>query len=301
MTRGPRKELPTDMSLNDGLGLPRTVALALVKRFNRLLCHVKSRRYRSLIRSKRFSSELPPAERVMILAPHMDDEAIGCAGLIARYANLGARVVCVYLTDGAGGRTGNKRIARIAERMQETRVACLLLGIEQIYFLNQPDGRLAPTPALIDKLQSIVAREVPQLLLLPYPCDPHPDHHVTASITARTLRRFPSDTTILYYQLRAPIPLDEIDLAIDIGNIFTAKRALLYGYRSQPRHIFDLALHLQQCQGVLLDHNPLAVEVFSSADLNEVPESDDGEPPFQITRHRQAWRYALHRSQRRGD
>lgn len=288
------------MSLNGYLGPVHETALALVKRFNRLLCSVKSWRYRPLIRSKHFSSELPIVQRIMILAPHMDDEAIGCAGLIARYSGQGARIVCVYLTDGAGSLTGTERISHTAERMRETRTTCRKLGIQRPYFLNQPDGRLAATPALIDGLRSIMEREVPQLLLLPYPRDPHPDHRATASIAAMALDKPPPDITILYYQLRVPIPLDEIDLAIDTGDFFTTKRELLYGYRSQTGFVFDLALHIQHCQGVLLDHKPMAVEVFSTADPERLTDTDGGEPLLQVRRHLQAGYYALHRRQRRG-
>jgi hypothetical protein len=68
LPRNPRKEMPIGISLNGDLGPARVVARAVVKRFNRLLCSVKSRGYRPLIRSKRLTSELPRLQRILILA-----------------------------------------------------------------------------------------------------------------------------------------------------------------------------------------------------------------------------------------
>src|SRR5690348_6988030 len=45
----------------------------------------------------------PEAGKVVVLAPHMDDEIIGCGGTIARHAAAGASVTVVYLTDGRRG------------------------------------------------------------------------------------------------------------------------------------------------------------------------------------------------------
>ena len=45
----------------------------------------------------------PPTGRIVVLAPHMDDEVFGCGGTIALAADAGARVTFVYVTDGSKG------------------------------------------------------------------------------------------------------------------------------------------------------------------------------------------------------
>ena len=49
----------------------------------------------------------PGAEKVMVLAPHMDDETIGCGGTLARHVRAGASVTVVFLTDGRHGGGGS--------------------------------------------------------------------------------------------------------------------------------------------------------------------------------------------------
>ncbi len=86
-----------------------------------LYCCLVGQEIRRRRRSKRFNHFIEPAQCVAILAPHMDDEIIGCAGLMHRYVQQGTRVMIVYLTDGAHalrgksgkGATGNgfKRVS----------------------------------------------------------------------------------------------------------------------------------------------------------------------------------------------
>jgi len=249
-------------------GLFQNAALKIVKRVNRMMCIWQSWRQRKLIQAKNFRQGLPFAKRILVLAPHMDDEMIGCAGLISHYQRLGARIVCVYLTDSAIDQTGIERLSCMATRMRETKAAGRALGIQQTYFLNQPDGRLRENPSLIEKLKAILEKEKPQLLLMPYPRDPHPDHRAIASLAAKAMPISGAGGIAPYFfQLRAPIPMEEIDLVLDISDFLESKRVLLKGYRSQPQFIFDLSLHLQSCQGVLLGRACRAAEVFAAAPL----------------------------------
>ncbi|MBE9572531.1 MAG: PIG-L family deacetylase, partial [Proteobacteria bacterium] len=47
-------------------------------------------------------------KRVLALAPHPDDETIGCGGSLAIHANAGDPVKVVFLTNGARGDTSGK-------------------------------------------------------------------------------------------------------------------------------------------------------------------------------------------------
>ncbi|MYJ24207.1 MAG: PIG-L family deacetylase, partial [Holophagales bacterium] len=46
------------------------------------------------------------ARRVLVLAPHYDDEVLGCGGLLLQLAAGGAEIVCAFLSDGSGGVEG---------------------------------------------------------------------------------------------------------------------------------------------------------------------------------------------------
>jgi hypothetical protein len=63
------------------------------------------------------------ASRVLVLAPHMDDEVIRCGGVVARHVAAGAQVAVAYMTDGRGsasfppGVTGAEIAANVLERL----------------------------------------------------------------------------------------------------------------------------------------------------------------------------------------
>src|SRR5881275_2502629 len=75
-------------------------------------------------------------ERLLVLAPHPDDEVIGCGGLVALHLREGRKVRVVVVTDG--GQAGDP-----AARQGESRAALASLGDAEVQFLNFPDRQLA--------------------------------------------------------------------------------------------------------------------------------------------------------------
>ena len=96
---------------------------------------------------------LGPDTRILIVAPHPDDEALCCAGLVLRATAAGARVSVVWITSGDAfeldaaliertllpGHQAMRRLA--ADRMREAEAAAGLLGIpaSERWFLGYPD------------------------------------------------------------------------------------------------------------------------------------------------------------------
>lgn len=98
------------------------------------------------------------SERLLVIAPHCDDETLGAAGLMRQAARAGADVRVVVCTNGDGFRVGVERdfheltvppadFVRYAYRRQtETRTALRVLGLPpgHITFLGYPDRGLMP-------------------------------------------------------------------------------------------------------------------------------------------------------------
>lgn len=94
---------------------------------------------------------------LLILAPHPDDETLGCGGLIATASRLGLRPRVAYLTDGEHSHTGSPTWPpqRIAERRRQEAIDALaVLGVPQddVLFLGWPDG--APRPRGLDAYET---------------------------------------------------------------------------------------------------------------------------------------------------
>ena len=76
------------------------------------------------------------ARRVLVLAPHYDDEVLGCGGLILQLAAGGARVVCAFMSDGSGGVEGPTEGLTSDQyskrRRAEADAAANVLGIDNV-------------------------------------------------------------------------------------------------------------------------------------------------------------------------
>lgn len=125
---------------------------------------------------------------VLVIAPHPDDEAIGCGGTLCNHAARGDRVTAVFLTSGELGlkRLSRERAWRIRET--EARKAAKILGITRVDFLRLPDWGVSDRlQAGARRLRPILKREKPKLIYLPHPREWHPDHKVALSVLAAAL------------------------------------------------------------------------------------------------------------------
>jgi LmbE family N-acetylglucosaminyl deacetylase len=87
-------------------------------------------------------ADSPPVRkprRILVIGGHPGDPEAGCGGAIARYAQLGHEVTCLYLTHGQAGVSG-KTLEQAAEiRTAEAVNACKILGATPM-FADQMDG-----------------------------------------------------------------------------------------------------------------------------------------------------------------
>ncbi len=142
------------------------------------------------------------AAPALILAPHPDDESIGCGGLIAALTAAGVPPEVVVLTDGAGSHPGAPGLA--ARRMAETRAATAMLGLPagRLRFLGLPDGDLAThADAAVDLLASCFAAAPPVTILASWRHDPHADHAACAAIARRLATALRPAPPVLSYPL----------------------------------------------------------------------------------------------------
>jgi LmbE family N-acetylglucosaminyl deacetylase len=148
--------------------------------------------------------ELTGTAPIMVLAPHPDDESLGCGGLLAyAFAHHGAHVVC--MTDGSASHPGSRdwppaRLA--AERQRELRLAVRMLGgrVRDVTWLGHPDGWLGAQDdgPIIARLVSLCRAWRVRHLFAPAPEDHHEDHKSTARIARKVIDAAP-DLTLFSY------------------------------------------------------------------------------------------------------
>ncbi|MCK6448671.1 MAG: PIG-L family deacetylase [Planctomycetes bacterium] len=171
--------------------------------------------------------------RVLVFAPHPDDEVLGLGGTLALHAARGDAVRIVIATDGAAGLEGADR-QRVAElRAAESRAAARELGLDDVRFLECPDGGLDKEPALAAKLAAVIAEFAPDAVYLPSPFEYHADHRALSAVGASALGAS-SAAEVLFYGVNVPLAHGVL---VDITAVRARKRAALARFASQAERI----------------------------------------------------------------
>jgi LmbE family N-acetylglucosaminyl deacetylase len=142
------------------------------------------------------AQQIPDSElgrRALVFSPHPDDESLGCGGTILKKKKAGATVKLVHVSDGGGSTTLIPRDQLAAMRKQESRNAGRVLGVDDIYFLDLPDGHLGENvPAAIERVAAILRQESPEEIFVPYIREPMrqaADHVAVTNIVLTALHR----------------------------------------------------------------------------------------------------------------
>lgn len=178
----------------------------------------------------------PSADGLVVLAPHVDDEVLGCFGAIRHFRASGRPVMVVYLTDGAASPGPLSGPALIAARRAEAHEVCSLMGVSSVFHLDSPDGQLWRHPELASYLAEVLQTYSGAAILVPYVGDYHPDHRATGSLLLSALEgRIPVPAAVVEFQIQTPIPMVEVNCLIDITSAVAEKIDLLNRFTSQER------------------------------------------------------------------
>jgi LmbE family N-acetylglucosaminyl deacetylase len=212
----------------------------------------------------------PGAEKVLVLAPHMDDETIGCGGTLALHARRGAQISVMFLTDGRNGSSeinalsGEERKRRQQElieiRTTEARAALQRLGVNRMICLDAEDGALSQCTWAAEKLRDVLRKLQPDLVYVPFYLEEHADHRAASQVLLDAVAGTAFKFQCIGYEVWTPLfpnCLVRIDASIEI------KKQALQEYRSQ----------LKQCDYL---HAGIGLNAHRSAGLLQQPGSFGG-------------------------
>ena len=162
--------------------------------------------------SRRFDPVEPG--RTLVIAPHPDDECLGCGALLARLAHDGSSAVhVIFVTDGSRSHPGHPSVSSAdlaRNRREEARAAMAVLGVpwSNAHHLNVEDGSLAhldrsASQTLVDQLSDLVAGLRPTRIILPLHCDGSTEHDSSFEHVARALRRTNGPAQVLEFPVWA--------------------------------------------------------------------------------------------------
>lgn len=210
----------------------------------------------------------PPARgRVLVLAPHPDDETIGPGGTIRLHVEAGDAVFATFLTAGTtGDPTGAADpVAYARLRQEEARAAARVLGVDDLEFWGLPDNHRVhenDLNELVPRVAETLARVAPDVVYAPHAGEQHSDHYTTAVLLQRALARSGATPRVFGYEVWSAGPAAWI---VDVSASYPKKLEALACYRSQLEHtdIERFITGLNAYRAVFLDKGASYGEAFS--------------------------------------
>jgi LmbE family N-acetylglucosaminyl deacetylase len=206
------------------------------------------------------SNQLNPIAlgRTLVLAPHPDDESLGCGGTIALLRQADVPVYVAFITDGTQSHPTSPTYpaARLRDLRETEAIAALrILNVPETNaaFLRIPD-RHVPTPGqtgfeeAVQLLFEVLKWAQPQAILVPYERDPHPDHRATYQLLRAITNNVPVPTRVLEYLIwlyelgqphDQPHPGERQAWAVNIRSVFGQKKQAITAHQSQVTRLID--------------------------------------------------------------
>lgn len=204
---------------------------------------------------------LPYGERVLVLAPHPDDETFGCGGTLRILSNAGKTIKVVFLTKGEKSDPEIKDTEKYtAVREKEAERALRVLGVSDYEFLRFPDrGLFENYKDASEKLMKITAGYMPDAVYSPSKVELNPDHRAAAGMTLELQKKH--NFRAVFYEVVTPI---RPNILIDITKVIKIKWKAVRSYKSQLKiyDYLDINRSLNRIRSLTLDKKVLYAEAF---------------------------------------
>lgn len=201
--------------------------------------------------------------RVLALAPHPDDETIGCGGSLALHARAGDPVKVVILTDGAAGDVSGEtaRDVYVGLRKAEALKACAALGVSDVEFWEFADRSLSGARGALRKMMDLLESYGPELVYCPSPLEIHPDHRAVCFLLFDAVRSCDFHFEVAFCEINQPVSVTGL---VDITSVLDRKKEAISAYESQlkERPYDDICLSLARFRSVTLPGGATHAEGF---------------------------------------
>jgi N-acetylglucosamine malate deacetylase 1 len=194
------------------------------------------RNHGEAVRLERKSRIRSTPQKALVLAPHPDDEALGCGGTIKLITSSGGAVDVVYLTRGElgvepGGQAPPELQDQLArQRSAEAEAACRILGVRNVRFLPGRDTRLQQEPALWRDVSQALAADEYRSVFCPWQYDAHVDHVATFGLLQAALRNRPRELDVWLYEVWSPL---NSNMVLSIDSTIRSKLKAIRAHKSQ--------------------------------------------------------------------
>lgn len=182
-------------------------------------------------------------KNVLVVAPHPDDETLGCGGTLLLLKNKGYRIHWLIVTSISEEMGFSKE--KVKSRTDEIEKVARAYGFERTIHMGVPASRVDEIPynQLVSMISDVFKKVKPNLIFLPFYNDVHTDHKVIteASLSCTKWFRFPYVNTVLFYEtisetdfnINSSIKKFEPNVFIDISEYIGEKLRIMNVYESE--------------------------------------------------------------------
>lgn len=180
--------------------------------------------------------------KVLVIAPHPDDETLGCGGTLLKHGLLGDEIhwlIVTNITEKHGW-----RIDKVKRRQEEIKKVSKAYGFKSIHKLDFPTMKLdtVPISELVNKISNVIKKVKPHFIYVNHQNDIHTDHQIVfkATISSSKSFRHPYIHRILNYET-----LSETEFAVQSNGD--------YGF--QPNVFVDITKFFEQKGKIMLEYD----------------------------------------------
>lgn len=214
----------------------------------------------------------------LIIAPHADDESLGCGGVISLLRKFGQTVYILLLSDGTLSHPNSREYP--AEKLRDLREKELLdaaeiLGVpaENIIFCRYPDRNVPSThhegfKDAVRSISKLMAVIQPQSIFVPWRRDPHPDHRAAFQLIDDSetenakIYEYPIWLRELGQNGDEPTTDESMPFRLNISSVLAQKQQAVSQHRSQISGIISDDPEGFQLSQEMLDQFNVPYETF---------------------------------------
>jgi LmbE family N-acetylglucosaminyl deacetylase len=246
---------------------------ASIERSDFVKLGLKDWKYRSKIETQRFFAyhnfyknktplitllKKPLGSRILVLAPHPDDDLIGCGGTLLKHNKAGDEITVIYLTQSQ----------KYCERTQEAIKALGIIGVSKYFFLNYEENALHLTPSIVEEIRGVIQKVVPNIIYLPFFLERSFDHRETNRIFIEAANSFEGPLQCYAYEVWGKLYPNRI---VEITEEMHLKIKALSFHKTQVREFncIDMTMKLNSKRASMILKKNGYAECFYYANLKD--------------------------------
>ncbi len=180
--------------------------------------------------------------RVLVIAPHPDDETLGCGGSLMRHKHEGDKIFWLIVT-GIDEENGWAK-DMVVKRDNEIDTVAKKYGFSDVFNFRLPTTKIdvLPLSDLIGEISNVYNKVEPDIIYMPFINDVHTDHQIIAKAVQSTLKwfRYPFIKKVMMYETPSETEFNFADrggfkpsVFIDIAKYFDEKVEIMKIYESE--------------------------------------------------------------------